>query len=142
MTYFSSLYRHYQKAPLGSGEKYRIYRRMVKNARSFNDWAIVYRYGDDSYQYLAEEHMKAKVLKGKSSLDVQKNILELFEIVTDEGERNEILKGFLLKYHSKEDLRFVSDFSLGLVIEFSDMPIDEVEEIIDEQEKRLFKMAS
>lgn len=140
-TNFSGLYRQYRMAPLGSGEKYRIYKRMVRNARSFNDWVIVYRYGDNSYQYLAEEHMKAKVLEGKTSSDVQKNILKLFEIVTDEGEQNEILKAFLLKYHSYDDLCFVSDFSLGLVIDFSDLSICEIMEIIDAQEKRLLKMA-
>ena len=138
---FGNLYRQYRKAPLGSGKKFEIYKRMVKNARSFNDWAIVYRYGDNSYQYLAEEHMKAKVLKGKTSLDVRRNILKLFDLVTDENEQNEILKAFLLKYHSRDDLRFVSEFSLSLVIEFSDLSVDEIEEIIDEQEKRLLKVA-
>ncbi len=138
---FSNLYRQYRMAPLGSGKKFEIYKRMVKAARSFNDWAIVYRYGDNSYQYLAEEHMKAKVLKGKTSLDVRRNILKLFDLVTDENEQNEILKAFLLKYHSRDDLRFVSEFSLSLVIEFSDLSVDEIEEIIDEQEKRLLKVA-
>lgn len=140
-TNFSSLYHQYRMAPLGSGRKYEIYKRMVKNARSFNDWAIVYRYGDNSYQYLAEEHMKAKVLKGKTSSDVRKNILKLFELVTDEDEQNEILKAFLLKYHSHDDLLFVSKFSLSLVIEFSDLSADEIEEIIDGQEKRMLKTA-
>jgi hypothetical protein len=85
--------------------------------------------------------MKAKVLKGKTSLDVRRNILKLFDLVTDENEQNEILKAFLLKYHSRDDLRFVSEFSLSLVIEFSDLSVDEIEEIIDEQEKRLLKVA-
>lgn len=140
-TNFNSLYHQYRMAPLGSGKKYEIYKRMVKAARSFNDWAIVYRYGDNQYQYLAEEHMKAKVLKGKTSSDVRGNILKLFELVTNEDEQNEILKAFLLKYHSHDDLLFVSEFSLSLVIEFSDLSADEIEEIIDGQEKRMLKTA-
>ena len=139
-TDFSSLYRQYRTAPLGSSKKYEIYKRMVKNARSFNDWAIVYRYGDNSYQYLAKEHMKTKVLKGKTSLDVRRNIIKLFDLVTDENEQNEILKAFLLKYHSHDDLLFVSELSFGLAIEFSDLSVDEIEEIIGGQEKRFLKV--
>ena len=128
-------------APLGSGRKYEIYKRMIRAARSFNDWAIVYRYGDNSYQYLALEQMKAKVLKGKTSSDVQENILVLFDLVTDEDEQNEILKAFLSKYDSRDDLLFVWDLSPCLVMEFSDMPIEEIEKIISEKEKRFFKTA-
>jgi hypothetical protein len=142
-TSFSSLYRQYRNAPLSSGERYRIYKRMVRNARSFNDWAIIYRYGDNSYQYLAEEHMKAKVLKGKTSTDVQKNILNLFEIVTDENEQNEILKAFLSKYDSQDDVLFVMTLSPWLVTGFEGMyymSIDDIDKVISEKEKHLQKM--
>lgn len=139
-TSFSSLYRQYRNAPLSSGERYRIYKRMVINARSFNDWAIIYRYGDNSYQYLAEEHMKAKVLKGKTSTDVQKNILNLFEIVTDENEQNEILKAFLSKYSSDDDKLFVMTLTPWLVSAFSgvyNMSFDEIDAAIDQKEQQL-----
>ena len=134
---FNCLYRKYKNTPLINYERHEIYEEMVEKARSFNDWAIVYRYGDNSYQYLAEEHMRAKVLEGKTSLDVQKNILELFAIVTDEDEQNEILKAFLSKYHSQDDVLFAWDLSPCLIMEFFYMPIEEIEEIIREKEKQL-----
>ena len=139
-TSFSSLYRQYRTAPLGSGRKYEIYKQMIKTARSFNDWAIIHRYGDNSYQYLALEQMKAKVLKGKTSSDVQKNILVLFDLVTDEDEQNGILKAFLSKYDSRDDLLFAWDLSPCLVMEFSDMPFSEFKKAISEKEKHLQKM--
>ena len=138
---FTNLYRQYRMAPLGSGRKYEIYKQMIRTARSFNDWAIVYRYGDNSYQYLALEQMKAKVLKGKTSSDVQKNILVLFDLMTDEDEQNGILKAFLSKYDSRDDLLFAWDFSPCLVMELFDISIEEIEKIINEKEKRLFKTA-
>ncbi len=142
-TDFRSLYCQYRNAPLSSGKRYEIYKRMVKNARSFDDWAIVYRYGDNSYQYLAEEHMKANVLKGKTSLDVQKNILELFEIVTDENEQGDILKAFLSKYNSSDDRLFAMTVSTWLVAGFDgmyDMSMDGIDRVISKKEKHLQKM--
>lgn len=86
--------------------------------------------------------MKAKVLNGKKSSDVQENILNLFEIVTDENEQNEILRAFLSKYNKKEDFLFVMEVSMSpcMVTEVSDeynMTIDEIDEVIGKEEKRL-----
>ena len=94
-TKFDYLYRKYKNTPLSSYERHEIFEELVRIAKSFDDWDIVGRYGDNSYQYLAEEHMRAKVLEGKTSSEVRRNITKLFSIVTDEDEQNEILKAFL-----------------------------------------------
>ena len=140
---FKVLLDQYRNTPLSTGSRYRTYLRMVKNARSFNDWVIIYQYGDNSYQYLAEEQMRAKVLKGKTSQDVQKNILELFEIVTDENEQNEILKAFLSKYDSTDDVLFVMTLSPWLVTGFEgmyDMSLDEIDTVFSEKERHIQEM--
>lgn len=139
-TEFDCLYSKYKTTPLINYERHEIYEEMVEKARSFNDWTIVYRYGDNSYQYLALEHMKANVLKGKTSSDVQKNILELFELVTDEKEQIEILKAFLSKYSSDDDKLFVMTLTPWLVSAFSgvyNMSFDEIDAAIDQKEQQL-----
>ena len=136
-TKFDYLYRKYKNTPLSSYERHEIFEELVRIAKSFDDWDIVGRYGDNSYQYLAEEHMRAKVLEGKTSSEVRRNITKLFSIVTDEDEQNEILKAFLSKYNSRDDLLFAWDYSPCLVMELFDMPIEEIEEITSEKEKQL-----
>ena len=87
--------------------------------------------------------MRAKVLKGKTSQDVQKNILELFEIVTDENEQNEILKAFLSKYDSNDDVLFVMTLSPWLVTGFEgmyDMSLDEIDAVLSEKERHIQEM--
>ena len=87
--------------------------------------------------------MRAKVLKGKTSQDVQKNILELFEIVTDENEQNEILKAFLSKYDSTDDVLFVMTLSPWLVTGFEgmyDMSLDEIDAVFSEKERHIQEM--
>jgi hypothetical protein len=138
---FNSLYSQYVSTPLTSGLRHEIYQKMVKKAKSFNDWAIVHRYGDNSYQYRAEEQMRAKVLKGRKSSDVQKNILELFEIVTDEDEQNEILRGFLSKYSSCDDLLFVMSLS-PVAVPFGSVSINDIENALEKKEEELRKMYS
>ena len=137
---FDYLYSKYKKTPLISYERHEIYEEMFENAKSFNDWVIIYQYGDNSYQYEALQNMKAKVLKGKKSSDVQKNILELFEIVTDEKEQNEILKAFLSKYHSDDDKLFVMTLTPWLITGFDGMcymSLDEIDAAIDQKEQQL-----
>lgn len=101
---FSDLYRKYKKTPLNNYKRHEIYEEMVEEADTFDEWAIIHIYGDRNYQYLAEENMREKVLDGN---DVQRNIIELFDLVTDPYEQEEILKNFLSKHRKEDDEAFV-----------------------------------
>ncbi len=111
--YFQSLYRQYRRTPLSAGGRHELYQRMVANAESFSEWAIVYQLGDGCYQYDALENMKSTVFDECKPLDIQMNILELFEIVTDDSEQQEILEKYLLRFTEKDDLLFVMALSHG-----------------------------
>jgi len=111
--YFSALYRQYKKTPLSTGGRHDLYQRMVANAEFFSEWAIIYQLGDGSYQYDALENMKQTVFDECKPSDVQMNILELFEVVTDESEQQEILGKYLHRFTEKDDLLFVMALSHG-----------------------------
>lgn len=109
--YFQSLYRQYKKKSLRAEGRHELYERMVKNAEHFAEWAIVYQLGDNKYRYDALENMKNTVYDEQRSSDVQMNILELFELVTDETEQENILKKYLSRFNGKDDLLFVMAMS-------------------------------
>lgn len=105
--YFKSLYRQYKRLGLRAEGRHALYERMVANAEHFAEWAIVYQFGDDTYRYTALENMKNTIFDEVKSVDVQMNIMELFEIVTDASEQEEILKMYLSRFTEKDDLLFV-----------------------------------
>ena len=111
--YFQSLYRQYKKKPLRAEGRHELYERMVASAEHFAEWAIIYQLGGDSYRYDALEQMRKTVFGEAKSSDVQMNILELFELVIDEVEQEMILKDYLSRFHTKDDLLFVMVMSNG-----------------------------
>ena len=111
--YFQSLYRQYKRKPLHTGGRHELYLRIVKNAEFFSEWAIIYQLGDGSYQYDALENMKLTVFDEAKTSDIQMNILELFEVVTDESEQQLFLEKYLHKFTDKDDLLFVMALSHG-----------------------------
>lgn len=111
--YFQSLYRQYKRTPLHAGGRHELYLRMVENAEFFSEWAIVYQLGDSSYQYDALENMKETVFDECKPSDIQMNILELFEVVTDSAEQEEFLQKYLHRFSEKDDLLFVMAMSHG-----------------------------
>jgi len=84
-----------------------LFERMVTNAKTFADWYEIHRYGDNRCQYVALQKMKKLVLNQKKITDVQRNILELFEILTDSKEQEKILREYLKGHDKKDDLLFI-----------------------------------
>ena len=111
--YFQSLYRQYKRMPLHTGGRHELYLRMVENAEFFSEWAIIYQLGDSCYQYDALENMKETVFDECKPSDIQMNILELFEVVTDESEQQTFLEKYLHRFTEKDDLLFVMALSHG-----------------------------
>ena len=88
-----------------------LFQRMKNYAQTFSEWSVIFQYGDDANQYEALMQMKRLVLEGEKIKDVRMNILELFKVVTDEGEQQEILNRYIQKYSTKEDLIFAISVS-------------------------------
>lgn len=105
-SYFQSLLRRYERC--GWREKHHVFELMRKNAKKFAEWNEIHRYGDSNNQYEALEHMKATVFDEKRVIDVQRNILTLFELVTDSAEQNEFLKKYIELHCEKDDLLFAA----------------------------------
>ena len=140
---FDDLYYQYRNASLRSGKRPELFERMLECAKRFDDWAIIHRYGDSSYQYLAEQKMKATVFDEENSLDVQKNIVKLFEILTDEGEREEILESYISKYQGKDDYIFALVMTPTVASYFPGMEymsLKEIDKILSDKREQLQKM--
>lgn len=82
-----------------------IFWEMEKEAKTFSDWTSVYQYAGDSIRKDAQRQMEKLVLRGNKASNIQLNILELFLII-DQGDKDEILRKYLRKYHKKDDLLF------------------------------------
>lgn len=82
-----------------------IFWEMKDNARTFADWAAIYQYGGDSIRKDAQREMERLVLKDNKVSDIQMNILELF-LVIDETDKDKILRKYIKKWHTKDDLLF------------------------------------
>lgn len=102
--YFRKLLHMYENPRLRGAS---LFERMVNNANTFADWNEIHRYGDGAYQSVALAKMKKLVLNQKRVIDIQRNILELFEILTDSKEQEEILREYLKKHNKKDDLLFI-----------------------------------
>lgn len=102
--YFRKLLHMYENPRLRGSS---LFERMVNNAKTFADWNEIHRYGDNAYQSMALEKMKSLVLDGKKVLDIQKNILDLFELIADSSEHETILKQYLEVHAEKDDLLFI-----------------------------------
>lgn len=116
---------------------------MLESAKRFDDWAIIHRYGDSSYQSLAEERMKATVFNEKTSLDVQKNIVNLFEILTDGNEREKIMESYISKYQSVDDYVFALVMTPTVVPYFPGMEymsLKEIDKVLSDKREQLQKM--
>lgn len=140
---FNELYSQYRTVSLRSGKRPELFERMLECARRFDDWAIIHRYGDSSYQYLAEQKMKATVFDEENSLDVQKNIVKLFEILTDENERKEILESYISKYQTRDDYVFALVMTPTVVPYFPGMEymsLKEIEKTLSNKRGQLQKM--
>ena len=140
---FDDLYCQYRNASLRSGKRPDLFKRMLESAKRFDDWAIIHRYGDSSYQYLAEEKMKVTVFDEENSLDVQKNIVKLFEIMTDGNEREEILESYISKYQTKDDYVFALVVMPSLVPYFPGMECmsrKEIDKVLSDKREQLQKM--
>jgi hypothetical protein len=140
---FDDLYCQYRNASLRSGKRPDLFKRMLESAKRFDDWAIIHRYGDSSYQYLAEEKMKATVFNEENSLDVQKNIVRLFEILTDENEREKILKSYISKYQTKDDYVFALVMTPTVAPYFPGMEymtLREIDKTLSNKREQLQKM--
>lgn len=107
--YFSQLLRRFEASSLR--DRRSVFQLMKKNAKTFADWYEVHRYGDSSSQYEALEKMKGLVLKEEQVRNIQKNILQFFELVTDADEQEKILESYHEHHCEKDDLLFV--LSLG-----------------------------
>lgn len=107
---FNKLLLRYEAASLASPLKSDIFWRMREKAKSFSDWTAIYQYGDSSIRKDAQREMEKLVLKGDEMSDIQLNILELFMII-DQGDKDEILRKYLKKFHKKDDLLFVLECS-------------------------------
>ena len=69
---------------------------------------MVHKYGDNAEQYEAEQKMREFVLTGGTTKEIQTNIMELFEVVTDVDEQNEVLERYFESHHeNQDDLLFV-----------------------------------
>ena len=84
-----------------------LFERMVNNAKTFADWYEIHRYGDNGCQFEALQNMKKLALNQKRITDIQRNLLELFEILTDSKEQEEILREYLKEHNKKDDLLLV-----------------------------------
>lgn len=103
---FNKLLLRYEAASLASPLKSDIFWRMREKAKSFSDWTAIFQYGDSSIRKDAQREMERLVLKGNDRSDIQLNILELFMVI-DQGDKDEILRKYLKKFHEKDDLLFV-----------------------------------
>ena len=106
--YFQQLLRRYKNCKLSDtiGRRH-VFELMVKNATKFAEWNEIFRYGNNASQYNALEQMKATVLDEEHVIDVQRNILTLFELVTDSAEQNEFLRKYIELHCENDDLLFV-----------------------------------
>ena len=95
-----------------SDKKPGIFRKMLRQARTFSDWASIYQYGDDDIRKMAEEKMKRRVVREEKDSHAQLNIMELF-LVIDQGDRLGILKRYIKKFHEKDSLLFVLEMMEG-----------------------------
>lgn len=102
--YFRRLLRMYETPSKRGGS---LFERMVANAKTFADWNEIHRYGDDTYQHEALAKMKEQVFNQKKVVDIQRNLLELFEVVTDSKEQEQFLRQYLKEHNKKDDLLFV-----------------------------------
>jgi hypothetical protein len=109
---FNDLLTQYEEATYRSGKKPGIFRKMLRQARTFSDWASIYQYGDDDIRKKAEEKMKRRVIREEKDSYAQLNIMELF-LVIDQGDKLGILKRYIKKFHEKDSLLFVLEMMEG-----------------------------
>ena len=102
---FNELLLQYEAASLASGRRPGIFRKMRIKAKTFSDWTEIYHYAGDKIRYEALDMMRETVLKGRTLVDIQLNIMELFLVIND-SEKNEILEKYLEKHHKKDDFLF------------------------------------
>ena len=103
--YFSQLLRRFEASSLI--DRNSVFQLMKKNAKTFADWYEIHRYGDSNAQYESLEKMKELVLKEERVRNIQRNILELFELVTDSSEQEKVLGEYHKCHVDKDDLLFV-----------------------------------
>lgn len=105
---FMRLLRKYRTVPTSSSLRPDYFEGMKECAKTFWEWSWIYQLaGNSSYTGTqALDKMKATFLYEKNSFAVKMNILELFEIVTDEEEQKQMMKMFLNAYQEKKDLVF------------------------------------
>ena len=103
-SYFRKLLTEYESP---SKRNSSLFERMRNCAKTFADWNEIHRYGDGVYQTEALAKMKKLVLSQKRVIDIQRNILDLFEIVTDSKEQEQILKEYMQEHNQKDDLLFI-----------------------------------
>ena len=87
--------------------------------------------------------MKATVFDEKNSLDVQKNIVRLFEILTDENEREKILESYISKYQGKDDYIFALVMTPTVASYFPGMgymSLKEIDKVLSDKREQLQKM--
>lgn len=87
--------------------KSEIFQKMKRNAKNFADWTMIYQYGDSSVRKDAQRRMEKLVLEGKTTSDIQLNMLELFMVI-DTADKDGILEKYLKKHHEKDDYLFVA----------------------------------
>lgn len=104
-SYFKKLLNEFESSSIRGRSS--LLERMEENAKTFADWYEIHRYGDSSAQYEALQKMKELVLKQQKVLDIQRNILDLFELMTDSKEQEQILKAYLEQHCEKDDILFV-----------------------------------
>lgn len=102
---FYELLLQYEAASLASGLRPGIFQKMRKKAKTFSDWTEIYHYAGDEIRHEALDRMKETVLKGRTLINIQLNIMELFMII-DDSEKDGILEKYLDKHHKKDDLLF------------------------------------
>lgn len=111
--YFVRLLRKYRSLNTSSPERPTYFARMKECAKTFWEWSWVYQIGGDYTRTVALDEMKNTFLDERCSQAIQMNILEMFEIVTDEDEREEILAEFFKSYQDKDSLLFVAAMASG-----------------------------
>ena len=102
---FNELLLQYEATSLASGLRPNIFKKMRKKAKTFSDWTEIYHYASDEIRHEALDMMRETVLKGRTLVNVQLNIMELFLII-DDSEKDEILEKYLEKHHKKDDFLF------------------------------------
>lgn len=106
---FRDLLVQYLQSP--SSKKPTIYKEMKNNAKKFFDYAMLFQFGSTTNQEFALKGMSRTVLQERYSIQVQQNILDLFDAIDEFAEdyekipfdKNTMLNRFFQKYHERKD---------------------------------------